>query len=332
MSSKKNFLDLKPRIWQELYALFKARNPQESKEDTSATISSLLVDKFNFAKEIADTVAPTLFDLMNQSFTYLRDEASREAAINYQTKNAATSEDAYTVALLDLNDPTHVVINDKIIDAENTSPSLYFEESHGERLLFSAQDLLILSAFIKNLFNQDDNLPGACDSYIECVKKMEKLTASEDIDKEAYATTRRNLEHYKRYLKRNNSFQLMSLLTSFVAYARFNSHPSNWIHYKKGVIFHMADLSKIKEFEQVNLTQQLYSDYKLNMQVIGSTNPIPCYQFEWMANQPTPGNKFTENPFIDVGGFEQKYIMRIVLFLYKVNIKDYIDPILAKLK
>lgn len=338
MSSKKEFLNLKPRIWQQLYHLFKERDPQESRQNTIISISNLLVDSFDFVQDLADKVAPTVYDIMAQAMIYLYNETIQEAAATLQNRQESDQKGGdCSIAFVNWYDPKLPVVSFKSFDSvnddddKNIRESIYFEESNGDYLLFSAQDLLILSGFIKDVVLKNETLALQLDGYIKYTQTMNDTMAKE-FNPEAYAQLKRNQCHYERGLKRNRDFQLLALLTSFVAYARYNAHPSNWIHYKKHIIFYLAYLDKLKESERISLTQQLHSDYGLNMQVVGSTNPIPCFQFTWMANQPTPGNRFTDNPFMDMGLFKRENIIRIVLFLYKVNIKDYIDPILARLK
>lgn len=76
------------------------------------------------------------------------------------------------------------------------------------------------------------------------------------------------------------------LLVAFATYARAYPHPSNWIHYDKKTIMYLAGLDKLRVQEQQSLTNYLHEHYNLNMQVVGSTQPIPCFRFEWQASQP----------------------------------------------
>ena len=80
--------------------------------------------------------------------------------------------------------------------------------------------------------------------------------------------------------------QIARLLVAFAAYARAYPHSSNWIHYDKKTIMYLAGLEKLRVQEQQSLTNYLHEHYNLNMQVVGSTQPIPCFRFEWQASQP----------------------------------------------
>ena len=93
--------------------------------------------------------------------------------------------------------------------------------------------------------------------------------------------------------------QVISLLLSFLAIYRHTYHPSNKIRYDKKQIFYLAGLSHLKVFDQEKLTQYLHSTYTLEMQVVGSNNPIPCFSFPWLVDQPIPGLK--ENRYVNHG-------------------------------
>ena len=80
--------------------------------------------------------------------------------------------------------------------------------------------------------------------------------------------------------------QVARLLVAFATYARAYPHSSNWIHYDKKTIMYLAGLDKLRVQEQQSLTNYLHEHYSLNMQVVGSTQPIPCFRFEWQASQP----------------------------------------------
>lgn len=80
--------------------------------------------------------------------------------------------------------------------------------------------------------------------------------------------------------------QVSKLLVAFATYARAYPHSSNWIHYDKKTIMYLAGLDKLRVADQQSLTNYLHEHYNLNMQVVGSTQPIPCFRFEWQVNQP----------------------------------------------
>ena len=80
-------------------------------------------------------------------------------------------------------------------------------------------------------------------------------------------------------------FQRISLLTAFAAYARTHPHPKKWIRCSekdKQKIYNMAGFAKnMPTKEKLTLTAYMHSMYGMNMRVIGSTKPTPCYLFDW---------------------------------------------------
>jgi len=91
--------------------------------------------------------------------------------------------------------------------------------------------------------------------------------------------------------------RIARLLLSLIVYARTYPHPSNWIRFDRREIFHMAGLLKLSSREQDVLTYRLHSAYGFDMQVVGSTQPIPCFRINWL----TPITD--DNPLIDIGRF-----------------------------
>lgn len=79
--------------------------------------------------------------------------------------------------------------------------------------------------------------------------------------------------------------QIARLLLAFVTYARAYPHSSSWIFYDKKTIMYLSGLDKLRVAEQQSLTNYLHAHYNLNMQVVGSTQPIPCFRFEWQKPQ-----------------------------------------------
>lgn len=103
----------------------------------------------------------------------------------------------------------------------------------------------------------------------------------------------------KQKLIHEPSQDLKRLLVTYLVYARANPHPSFWIKNDKKVINFLASLQKLKVSEQILLTNRLHNLYNLDMQVVGSNQPIPCFKIAWQADQPpidTP-----ENPLVLLG-------------------------------
>ena len=104
----------------------------------------------------------------------------------------------------------------------------------------------------------------------------------------------------KEKLLHEPSPEIKRLLVSFLVYARANPHPSFWIKYDRKVINFLASLQKLKVSEQILLTNQLHSSYNLDMQVVGSNQPIPCFRISWQAEQePVPDTP--DNPLVLLG-------------------------------
>lgn len=109
---------------------------------------------------------------------------------------------------------------------------------------------------------------------------------------------------YNAYLSRVKSDpsmtpELAALLLSFLAFYRYSFHPSGWIRYEKKNVFHLAGLSRIPVQQQEALTRYLHTRHGLDMRVVGSNQPIPCFGLAWVEAQPLPGSD--ENPYITLG-------------------------------
>ena len=87
--------------------------------------------------------------------------------------------------------------------------------------------------------------------------------------------------------------QIRSLLLSFIVHYRMNYHPSGKIQYDRKSIFYLAGLSKLPSVQQQALTQYLHIHYNLDMYVVGSNRPIPCFALPWLEqSSPDPIIKF----------------------------------------
>lgn len=93
--------------------------------------------------------------------------------------------------------------------------------------------------------------------------------------------------------------ELRLLLMSLLIQYRRNWHPKGWVHYDRGAIMHMAGLDAAPAKAKEGLTSYLHSEYGLEMQVIGSNNPIPCFRLAWAESQP----ESPSNPRVDLGPY-----------------------------
>lgn len=88
---------------------------------------------------------------------------------------------------------------------------------------------------------------------------------------------------------------IFKLLISFACFARANPHPNGWIKYdskSKDLIFLVASCFKKEKKYKEYLTNTLHLLYHLDMRVVGSTQPIPCFKLKWMQDI----NPDTEQP------------------------------------
>lgn len=95
----------------------------------------------------------------------------------------------------------------------------------------------------------------------------------------------------------HSSPELRCLLLSFLISYRRNWHPKGWVRYDRRAIMYMAGLSSASSKKQESLTSYLHQEYGLDMQVIGSNSPIPCFLFPWAKEHP----ESPANPRIDLG-------------------------------
>lgn len=109
----------------------------------------------------------------------------------------------------------------------------------------------------------------------------------------------------------------LRLLVAFALYARANPHPSHWIKYDRATIFFLADLQELKTSEQERLTKYLHEYYNLNMQVVGSNTPLPCFKLKWMAEQPNPFVEDTSNPLVAVGNYSPATVSHLMQNTFK---------------
>lgn len=95
------------------------------------------------------------------------------------------------------------------------------------------------------------------------------------------------------------SVDLKAALLSFIINYRRNYHKSGWIKYERKNILYLANLLPLALKAQNDILGKLHNDYGLEMRVVGSNNPTPCYKIDWLFDQPQPGSHF--NPFIELG-------------------------------
>lgn len=125
------------------------------------------------------------------------------------------------------------------------------------------------------------------------------ITTSSTSQQDAYLSLE-DITILKEKLSTEESPEVRRLLISFAVYARVYPHHSFWIKYEPKVISYLASTHKKKVSEQFSLTNRLHKLYNLNMRVVGSTLPIPCFQLEWQVSQ-SPVSDDGPNPLVYIG-------------------------------
>ena len=113
------------------------------------------------------------------------------------------------------------------------------------------------------------------------------------------------------------SVDLFKLLTAYAAHARANPHPKQWIKCDakdKNFIFFLASCSNIGAKEKEILTNTLHLVYNMNMRVIGSNQPTPCFRFEWQVQQSSPEDP--ENELVSIGPISPQTINSFISQFY----------------
>ena len=130
-----------------------------------------------------------------------------------------------------------------------------------------------------------------------------------------------SLEDYQRYVETTQTCEifapthaqsaaLKSLLLAFVCFYRRSHHPTGWIRYDKKNIFYLAGLTKISSAQQEKLTAALHAHCGLDMRVVGSNQPIPCFTISWLRDQPIAGT--TDNPLLTLSDMSPEGIQEII--------------------
>lgn len=129
--------------------------------------------------------------------------------------------------------------------------------------------------------NEEDNLSTIEDTPLE---DRGIFLAKQDID-----FIQKAINNIGHSLLTKEEFQLISLLTAFAAYARTHPHPKKWVRCSekdKQKIYNMAGFAKnMPTKEKINLTNYIHETYEMNMRVIGSNNPTPCFLFDWQEQE-----------------------------------------------
>lgn len=120
--------------------------------------------------------------------------------------------------------------------------------------------------------------------------------------------------------------EIFKLLISFAAFSRANFHPNGWIKYdqkSKDYIFYLASVIKKDQKYKEYLTNTLHLIYNLNMRVVGSTQPIPCFQLGWQEPISSPETG-ASNYLVMIGENSPESIDNFFEFLQNNNSIDLI--------
>lgn len=123
-----------------------------------------------------------------------------------------------------------------------------------------------------------------------------KTQADLEIDPLNAVLTKQDITYLKDVLSQEESKEVIRLVVTFAIYARKHPHYSNWIRFDKKEVLYVASLQKLsaKDFRAVSTVA--HDKYGLSMQVVGSKQPIPCFQLSWQITQQITD----ENPLIPV--------------------------------
>lgn len=164
--------------------------------------------------------------------------------------------------------------------------------------------------------------PRFTDTYINTITDEETLTKIVAHLNKKIPRISLTLKDYERFTEKTSiddqmTNQLKRLLLSFIVFYRDNYHSTGWVRYDRNNIFYLAGLSKLSSKQQEKLVNYLHLNYNLDMRVVGSTQPIPCYKIDWLYDQENVGKM--SNPFLSFGPMSPQNLKSII---DKINDKD----------
>ena len=186
-----------------------------------------------------------------------------------------------------------------LISIYTSSPENMIDHDLSEKLRadgYSQEQIVIAVPIIKNLFERQ-----------LCNAEVLSENAQSEYFNSAFLT-KSDLEYLKSHITKDTPTNLARLVTALAVYARKNHHPSHWIKLDKNEVFFMAGIHKLPAKDIRALTNQAHLLYNLEMQVVGSKKPIPCFRFAWQSDD--PDNE--KNPLIDVSDYSPKGIDNLV--------------------
>lgn len=82
-------------------------------------------------------------------------------------------------------------------------------------------------------------------------------------------------------LEQEGNRQIREFIIVLAAFAKAHPHPNGWIKYERNVLFEACGMDKLKSSEAAEITTKAHDSYGMEMRVIGSNDPIPCYMLTW---------------------------------------------------
>lgn len=171
----------------------------------------------------------------------------------------------------------------------------------------SSDKQTILSSLTIKIVNAWNIVPAAAPKIAEHLYKQfssplfsTKFMDSHGLEARAFMSS----VDYERYISLtsadpHSSPALRSFLLALIVNYRRNFHKSGWVKYDRKSLVYLSDIGAMSIKDQEELTCYLHTEYGLNMQVVGSNSPTPCYKIDWLFNQSQPGSHI--NPFYELG-------------------------------
>lgn len=177
----------------------------------------------------------------------------------------------------------------------------------------SAQVLAALAADLLQFGFSESDSERIADAFMKSFDSIRDALAANEADpsvpdyesaaspsgKLRLTLTEQDVSCMKAILADEPSYDARRLLVSFAAWDRANYHHTGWIRYDRQSIMCLAGLSSLRPRDQEALTQLLHREYGLDMQVVGSNSPIPCFRLSWLEEEPPVGDPF--NALLDLG-------------------------------
>ena len=173
-----------------------------------------------------------------------------------------------------------------------------------------------LSVDIYAKFSEQDFMTRFLDE-----KSLPSTDESDDKSRDSKAfLTLLDYERFVQYtsLDPDASTDVKAVLLALIVNYRRNYHKSGWIKYDRKNILYLANLIGRPADAQDRIFRHLYTEYGLEMRVVGSNNPTPCYKIAWLFDQPQPGSHF--NPFIEFGALIPKSIHAVASGEIKLDV------------